>query len=96
MEIPEEEVIAAGLIKKLLVINQDFPQTVETENQTTYLLEKALLKQREIRAAFLQKGTDINPLIVVQIPNKSETLQDDVERYLETQGITCENGQLAV
>lgn len=96
IEIPEEEVIAAGLIKKLLVINQDFPQTVETENQTSYLLEKALLKQREIRAAFLQKDTDINPLIVVQIPNKSETLQDGVERYLETQGITCENGQLAV
>lgn len=96
IEIPEEEVIAAGLIKKLLVINQDFPQTVETENQTSYLLEKALLKQREIRAAFLQKGADINPLIVVQIPNKSETLQEGVERYLETQGITCENGQLAV
>lgn len=96
IEIPEEEVIAAGLIKKMLVINQDFPQTVETENQTSYLLEKALLKQREIRAAFLQKDANINPLIVVQIPNKSETMQDSVEQYLETQGITCENGQLAV
>lgn len=96
IEILEEEVIAAGLIKKMLVINQDFPQTVETENQTAYLLEKALLKQRELRAAFLQRETDINPLIVVQIPNKSETLQDGVERYLETQGLTYKNGQLAV
>ena len=96
IEIPEEEVIAAGLIKKMLVINQDFPQTVETENQTAFLLEKALGKQRELRAAFLQKDTDINPLIVIQIPNKSETLQDGVERYLETQGLTYENGQLAV
>lgn len=96
IEIPEEEVIAAGLIKKMLIINQDFPQSVETENQTSYLLEKALLKQRELRAAFLRKDTDINPLIVVQIPNKSETLQDGVERYLETQGLTYENGQLAV
>ena len=96
IEISEEDVIAAGLIKKMLVINQDFPQTVETENQTAYLLEKALLKQRELRAAFLQKGVDINPLIVVQIPNKSETLQDGIERYMETQGLTYENGQLAV
>ena len=96
IEIPEEDVIAAGLIKKMLIINQDFPQSVETENQTSYLLEKALLKQRELRAAFLQKDTDINPLIVVQIPNKSETLQDGIERYLETQGLTYENGQLAV
>lgn len=96
IEISEEDVIAAGLIKKMLVINQDFPQTVETENQTEYLLEKALLKQRELRSAFLQKGVDINPLIVVQIPNKSETLQDGIERYMETQGLTYENGQLAV
>lgn len=96
IEIPEEEVIAAGLIKKMLVINQDFPQTIETEDQTAFLLEKALQKQWELRAAFLQRGTDINPLIVIQIPNKSETLQDGVERYLETQGLTYENGQLAV
>ena len=96
IEIPEEEVIAAGLIKKKLVINQDFPQSIETENQTAFLLEKALGKQRELRAAFLQGGNDINPLIVIQIPNKSETLLDGVERYLETQGLTYENGQLAV
>ena len=96
IEIPEEEVIAAGLIKKMLVINQDFPQSIETEDQTAFLLEKALQKQRELRAAFLQGGNDINPLIVIQIPNKSETLQDGVERYLETQGLNYENGQLAV
>ena len=95
IEIPEEEVIAAGLIKKMLVINQDFPQTVETENQTVYLLEKAIQKQREIRSAFLQRNKDINPLIVIQIPNKSETLQEGVERYLEAQGLNYENGQLA-
>ncbi len=96
IEISEDEVIAAGLIKKMLVINQDFPQIVETDDQTTYLLEQALAKQRELRAAFLKKGTDVNPLIVVQLPNKSETLQGSVENYLETQGLTYENGQLAV
>mgnify|MGYP001098526055 CR=1 FL=1 len=87
IEIPEEEVIAAGLIKKMLVINQDFPQQVEMENATNYLLEQAYAKQREIRAEFLSAGKDINPLIVVQIPNKSEKLQDDVERWFETQGV---------
>ena len=96
IEIPEEEVIAAGLIKKMLVINQNFPQMVETENQTEFLLESALAKQRELRAAYLQQNADINPLIIIQLPNKSEILQDGVERYLETQGLTYENGQLAV
>lgn len=96
IEISEEDVIAEGLIKKMLVINEDFPQTVETENQTEFLLEKALAKQRELRSAFLSLNKNINPLIVVQIPNKSDVLQDEVERWFEQQGVTYENRQLAV
>lgn len=96
IEIPEADVIAEGLIKKMLIINEDFPQCVEMENATSYLLEQAYAKQRKIRAEFLSAGKDTNPLIVVQIPNKSEKLQDDVERWFETQGVTYENGQLAV
>ena len=96
IEIPESDVIAEGLIKKMLIINEDFPQRVEMENATEYLLERAYTKQREIRAEFISIAKDINPLIVVQIPNKSEKLQNDVERWFETQGVTYENGQLAV
>ena len=96
IEISEEEVIAAGLIKKMLVINQDFPQIIETENQTEFLLGKALAKQRELRSEFLKIDVDLNPLIVIQLPNNSETLQDSVERYRETKGLTYENGQLAI
>lgn len=75
--------------------HQDFPQIIETENQTEFLLGKALAKQRELRSEFLKIDVDLNPLIVIQLPNKSETLQDSVERYLETKGLTYENGQLA-
>lgn len=96
IEIPEEEVIASGLIKKILIINEDFPQRVETDDQTAYLLDRAYAKQRALRAAFLSMGKDINPLIIVQIPNKSESLQDQVERWFEAQGVTCENRQLAI
>ena len=32
----------------------------------------------------------------MQIPNKSEVLQDEVERWFEQQGVTYENRQLAV
>ena len=44
IEVKEADVIAEGLIKKLLVINQDFPNVVEAESPTEYLLEKALKK----------------------------------------------------
>lgn len=96
INIPEEDVIAAGLIKKMLIINENFEQVVQTENQTEYLLEKAYDKQREIRSTFLQHNKDFNPLLVVQIPNNSETLQDIVEHWFEKKGLTYENGQLAV
>ena len=56
----------------MLIINENFPKRVEMENATHYLLEQAYAKQREIRAEFLSVGKDINPLIVVQLPNKSE------------------------
>ena len=96
IEIKEEDVIAEGLIKKMLVINENFPQVVETENQTDYLLEKALLKQRELRSLLLQRGKDIDPLIVVQLPNNSDLLLDTVEKIFERNGITYEAGTLAV
>ena len=96
IEIPEEDVIAEGLIKKLLIINEDFAQTIRVENQISYLLEKALDKQRQLHSALLQKEADVNPLIIVQIPNKNEVMQDEIERWFEARGITYENGQLAV
>jgi len=96
IDIPEEDVIAEGLIKKMLIINEDFEQNISVDNQIDYLLGRALAKQREIHSELLRRGVDVNPLIIIQIPNKSEVLQDEVERYFEAQGISYENQQLAV
>ena len=96
IEVSEEDVIAEGLIKKLLVINENFPQTIDTDNQTHYLLEKAYHKQQELRSLFLQRGLDINPLIVVQLPNRADALCESVEKWFESKGITTEAGTLAI
>ena len=96
IEISEEDVIAEGLIKKLLVINENFPQTIDTDNQTHYLLEKAYVKQQELRSLFLQRELDINPLIVVQLPNNSDALCDTVEKWFESKGVTTEAETLAI
>ena len=96
IEIADEDVIAEGLIKKLLVINDNFPQVIETENHTEYLLEKALAKQRRLRRAFIERGANVNPLIVVQIPNDSDALLETMERFFERNGISYDTGTLAV
>lgn len=96
INIKEEDVIAEGLIKKMLVINENFPQAIETHNHTEYLLERALEKQRELRNAFIKKSKDINPLIVVQMPNSSDALFDVVKKIFNSKGFSVESGTLAV
>ena len=96
IEVSEEDVIAEGLIKKLLVINENFPQVVETDNQTHYLLEKAYAKRQELRSLFLQRKLNIKPLIIVQLPNNSDTLCDMVEKWFESKGVTVEAETLSI
>lgn len=96
IEVKEEDVIAEGLIKKLLVINEDFPQTIETNNQTTYLLNESLNKYLQLRTLYVANKIDINPLIIVQLPNNSDLLLDTIERFFESKGLTYENGKLAL
>lgn len=99
IEIPEADVIAEGLIKKLLIINENFEQNISVDDQITYLIDKAIAKQQELHSAFLNlknRTVDINPLIIVQLPNKSDALLENVENYFESKGITYENNQLAV
>lgn len=96
IDIPEEDVIAEGLIKKLLIINENFEQHISVDDQIIYLLDKAIDKQRELHSEYLNRKAEINPLIIVQIPNKSDALLDRVEEYFESKGITYENNSLAV
>ncbi len=96
IDIPEEDVIAEGLIKKLLIINENFEQHISVDDQITFLLDKAIAKQRELHSEYLNRNAEINPLIIVQIPNKSDALLDRVEEYFESKRITYENNLLAI
>lgn len=96
IEVKEADVIAEGLIKKLLVINENFPNVIEAENPTHYLLEQAYKKQNELEAGFSTVGSNVNPLIVVQLPNNSDALLDSVIEWFEAHSVSVENGMLAI
>lgn len=96
IEIPEERVIAAGLIKKLIIINEGIDDEVSMSSQVEYLLDLALKKQEQLREAFFNEGSNVNPLIIVQIPNNSESLIDSVEQYFDKRGLNYFNKELAV
>lgn len=96
IKVPEEKVIQAGLIKKMLIINEDIEEEVELTSQVSYLISKALNKQNKLKQEFALYKASINPLIVIQVPNSSESLIDSVEEFLSSKGITYENRELAV
>ncbi len=96
IEIPEEDVIAEGLIKKAIYINEGIPQNTEIENEEKYLLDLAIEKYNRLVQEFKKVGSAVNPLIVIQLPNKSEEKQAKIEQILEEKGITYLNKRLAV
>lgn len=96
IEVPESEVIASGLIKKLLIINENFQKDENTDDQIAFLLDKALEKHRVLKSEFLQRKSNVNPLIVVQLPNKNDVLLEQVENYFEGKQIIYENGSLSI
>ena len=99
VEVREEDVIAEGLIKKLIHINPDFPQRLELaggESPTAYLLGRALEKLDELKGRFASAGAAVNPLMVVQLPNTSDALLDEVERWFAARSIDVDGGAFAV
>ncbi len=96
IEIDEEDVIAEGLIKKAIYINEGIPQNTEIENEEKYLLELAIEKYNKLVEEYKKVNSKVNPLIVIQIPNKSEEKQAKIEEILEKKGITFFNKRLAV
>ena len=96
IEVSEAEVIAEELIKKMLIINENFGGSLEVESPVNFLLDKALDKLSELKSGFAERKAIVNPLMVVQLPNNSDAMLDEIERYLATKHITYENGLLAV
>lgn len=96
IEVDEVDVIEEGLIKKLLVINEGFDSSAVVTSPTDFLLSKAINKQQELKKAFVEQQTNVNPLIIVQLPNDSESLLSDIEEFFATQNITYDNGKLAI
>ncbi len=100
VEVREADVIAEGLIKKTIYVNPDFPLKIALADDdaggAAYLLERAMARREELRRAFLAQGSEVNPLVVVQLPNNSDAQLDAVEAWFAKRGVGVEDGRLAV
>lgn len=95
-EVTESEVISEGFITKAIYINYDVKDEVfNQENETNFLIEKGLNQRTEISRLYNSIGKRINPLVVIQFPNSSDTLISRVESFLEDKGIGYDNKTLS-
>lgn len=96
IEIPLGRVIAEGMIKSEVQINPNSKHIKENKD----LLNVALKKRKELQQAYKELGTNINPLLLIQIPNKKQTDSSNPEDYiiglLADHDITERNGKLAI
>lgn len=104
-EVNEEEVIESGLITKSVVVNEGIEKFIDANpdisREFELLFESAELKRKEIVKGYTENNiTGINPLVMVQLPDKSESepeLVSRIEDYIQNRlHKTYEDGKLAI
>lgn len=102
--IAREKVIAEEMIKESVVLNPalEFNNPLGSLNQ--HLIHLALQKREELAEAYKAIGVNINPLLLIQLPNDGESMnaddncvKEEVINYLNViKGISTENNKLAI
>ena len=100
------EVIEAEMIKKEVVLNPEIEFNFSDELRLNEsLIKAALAKRNQLAEAYKALGVNINPLLLIQLPNdtgesmttEDEAVAEQVKTYLKVIcDITEENGRLAV
>ncbi|MFA6466408.1 MAG: DEAD/DEAH box helicase family protein [Patescibacteria group bacterium] len=83
-EVPRKEVVEQGLIKEAIVTQteEDF-QGMSGKDLDEILLENGINKREELKAEFSALGKNINPLMLIQIPNDDSKLIEKGEQTKE-------------
>ncbi len=96
------EVKAEEMIKSEIAVNPGFLNIPENRRKSSdeLVIGEALKKREELAKLYKKEGTNINPLVLIQLPDKRSNLinkKDEVLRILKDKfNITEENGKLAV
>jgi type III restriction enzyme len=112
IEVDLEDVKKEGMIKKAVILNEKFVNLLKqgkiesdlSGGSEELVIDTALKKQRELQEAFKKEKSNINPLVLIQLPdqfgksaNLINTMKDRVIRILEDKyKISTENGKLAI
>jgi len=94
------DVKAEEMIKSEISVNPEFLNLkVDPKSSDELVIEQALKKREELAKLYQKEGSDINPLVLIQLPDQKGNLinkKDDVLKILRKMNITEENGKLAI
>ncbi len=96
IKIDELDVINAGLITRALYINENVTNDKILTNEHEYLLNLAIEKRKEIKNEYIKIGVQVNPLIIIQVPSKSDDLISQIEKILAERNYTYDRQNLAI
>jgi len=100
-----EKVVAEGMIKKEVTINPEFQKfKVDGKSSRGMVIEAAIERRKELLEAYKSEGSDINPLVLIQLPNLQKGINDldkdvltDVQKILKRKyDITEDNDRMAI
>ena len=103
--VSRESVIKEEMIKDGITINPLLNQISSGVGENAFMLDIAIAKRNEIKAAYEALGVRINPLLLIQLPNDNSEAVDEEERTIiemvksrldAEYGITTSNGKLAI
>ncbi|MFH0892458.1 MAG: DEAD/DEAH box helicase family protein [Candidatus Falkowbacteria bacterium] len=104
VEVELKDVKDEGMIKKEIAINPGFEnfkldKKIADKTADQIVIETGLKKRAELAKLYEAEGANINPLMLIQIPDAHKGLidkKDAVVQLLGKYGITTDNGRLAI
>lgn len=104
VNVPREKVIEEEMIKQNIVLNPALNFNNPHGSLEQHLIWLALEKRKELADSYKKLGVEINPLLLIQLPNDSSEnltaddtkVKDEVIATLDAYGINTTNGKLAI
>lgn len=94
-DVKEEE-----MIKNDILVNPEFMDIkLGKQSADELVINQALLKREELLKMYKNEGSNVNPLVLIQLPDKKQDMDDkkeEVLKILEQKGLTEKNGKVAV
>jgi len=88
-----EDVKKEGMIKKAVILNDNFDNFIKEGKINTQklsggseelVIDAAIEKREELLRAFKKEGVNVNPLVLIQLPDRKTSLEDRIRERVES------------